>query len=792
MRLKFTFPSTLQHTDRVDCVGWMSADDLYSVGEDHIIYKYNIIQNETIKIAELAQDIYALDMHWLPKGASVSSGGQGSSTISGGKRIIGSDLFVLTTSDGKFCFINKTGRIEKSVEAHRGAAICVRWSPDGSQFATGGEDGQVRIWARSGMLRSNLVQLATPIFCVCWSADNDAVLYCAGKHLVIKPLSPNLKQNSWKAHDQIILKCDWNTVNNLIISAGEDCRYKVWDAVGRPLFASHTFDYPITSLAWAPDGSNFAVGSYNTIRLCDSAGWCHSVEKPKDGSIFGLSWSNDSTQLACGCGTGRVGIGHIIERRIDWRHLEFVLTDSKVITVSNCETELKDKIELKDRLVKMSVGFGYLIVLTSNQGLIYNCKQLGHPALFDLRDMSMSLIVQAEKYFLLSDGINISIYSYEGRLVSTPKLISSKSDSININTVSISPDTIAVRDATDTKSIMFYDISGKPIGDGKLISHAHEINHLALDQMGSANERKLAFADKFQDLFLMHVRVTGQTQRLNHQRIRKLCIFYFSTNIGSFRWNDQNGMLAGMADGKLNIWLYPNVVFIDQSLVDKTTYRIETNDFGKNPSISDFLSCQITIRKSTGALIQCAIPIYYELCLALLDANRAEEALQLCQYISDNSIYALIAVISLHNRDFDSAENAFAQLSNTEMVFCLQNLRSISSKEEREAELALLAGGNLHEAEGYYLQGNKPLHAIMLHLNEHNWDRAIDLTQRHSQYLDIVVGYRQKYLKNYGGGKKETNQKYIQATKTVDIDWNRIDAKLRKELGEDSVLRILE
>ncbi|CAF4407634.1 unnamed protein product, partial [Adineta steineri] len=120
------------------------------------------------------------------------------------------------------------------------------------------------------------------------------------------------------------------------------------------------------------------------------------------------------------------------------------------------------------------------------------------------------------------------------------------------------------------------------------------------------------------------------------------------TNIGSFRWNDQNGMLAGMADGKLNIWLYPNVVFIDQSLVDKTTYRIETNDFGKNPSISDFLSCQITIRKSTGALIQCAIPIYYELCLALLDANRAEEALQLCQYISDNSIYALIAVISLH------------------------------------------------------------------------------------------------------------------------------------------------
>jgi hypothetical protein len=65
-----------------------------------------------------------------------------------------------------------------------------------------------------------------------------------------------------------------------------------------------------------------------------------------------------------------------------------------------------------------------------------------------------------------------------------------------------------------------------------------------------------------------------------------------------------------------------------------STCSIISSDFGKNPSIADFLSCQITIRKSTGALIQSALPIYYELCLDLLTANQAEEALQLCQYIS--------------------------------------------------------------------------------------------------------------------------------------------------------------
>ena len=31
----------------------------------------------------------------------------------------------------------------------------------------------------------------------------------------------------WKAHDGVVLKVDWNPINNLIISGGEDCKYKV-------------------------------------------------------------------------------------------------------------------------------------------------------------------------------------------------------------------------------------------------------------------------------------------------------------------------------------------------------------------------------------------------------------------------------------------------------------------------------------------------------------------------------------------------------------------------------------
>ena len=38
---------------------------------------------------------------------------------------------------GKFHLIGKTGRVEKSVEAHKGAVLSGRWSYDGSALLTG-------------------------------------------------------------------------------------------------------------------------------------------------------------------------------------------------------------------------------------------------------------------------------------------------------------------------------------------------------------------------------------------------------------------------------------------------------------------------------------------------------------------------------------------------------------------------------------------------------------------------------------------------------------------------------
>lgn len=146
MRFKLTIPKEAKHSEPVNCVGWTTADELYSIGEDHIINRSNLINNEVMKVTELSNEIYPIDMHWFPKSAG------------GGRKAGVPDVFVMASNDGKIFIMSKNGKIEKSVEAHNGTCICCRWSYDGTMIVTGGEDGQVKLWSKSGMLRSALVQ----------------------------------------------------------------------------------------------------------------------------------------------------------------------------------------------------------------------------------------------------------------------------------------------------------------------------------------------------------------------------------------------------------------------------------------------------------------------------------------------------------------------------------------------------------------------------------------------------------------------------------------------------------
>ena len=54
---------------------------------------------------------------------------------------------------------------------------------------------------------------------------------------------------------------------------------------------------------------------------------------------------------------------------------------------------------------------------------------------------------------MLVDSSNVYIYSYDGRLVCSPKYPGLRADILNYQTVSLSNDTVAIRDKTDEKGL---------------------------------------------------------------------------------------------------------------------------------------------------------------------------------------------------------------------------------------------------------------------------------------------------------------------------------------------------
>ena len=64
----------------------------------------------------------------------------------------------------------------------------------------------------------------------------------------------------------------------MIVSDGEDCKFKIWyisnfrDFYGRLIYCSNAYDYVINSIKWAPNGEYFAVGAFEMLKLCDKTG----------------------------------------------------------------------------------------------------------------------------------------------------------------------------------------------------------------------------------------------------------------------------------------------------------------------------------------------------------------------------------------------------------------------------------------------------------------------------------------------------------------------------------------
>ena len=588
------------------------------------------------------------------------------------------------------------------------------------------------------------------------------ILYSSGKHLVIRPLTPSAKQTMWKAHDAPVLSADWNAVSGLIVSGGEDCKYRVWDSYGRQLYSSSAADYSISSVAWAPSGQYFAVGSFNMIRLCDKTGWSHSRESPECGSIFSLSWTADSTEVAGGTGSGAVVFGQLVNREVSCAHLEVRQEEPNSLTVLNVLDDAREDLQFKDRVTEMSLSTSHLVVVTATQACIYSTNNWNTPHILELRG-TVSLILQCARHFLMVDTLNgLQVLNFDGRVVSTPKFAAMRPDALSPLNVAYAPDLLACVGHADAKQVVLLDpLTGKQLGS---ITHTIDVEQIAISQIGDLSRRRLAIVDKNRDLYLTPVQGAQEMHKLH-------------TMVESVTWNVENNSLAAAADGHLLVWYYPEVVYMDRELLPQTVSS-QRAEWGKTAEIAEFRGTRVQVRRSDGALHCASVSPYPAMLERFCAGGEWEPALRLCRYVKSNELWACLAAMAIAGKELHTAEVAYAAIEQVDKLLFMCHIKELPTVEAREAEL-LLFRRRMPEAIQVLVQGGWIYRAIKMCIRLFLWEKAYELARTHRVHIDTVLYYRGKYLERHGA--QESLPKLAQAAAAMEVHEETVRAKIDAE-----------
>ena len=783
MRFVVTSGRSGVHTSGVTGVAWTSETGVVSVSDDQTLRMWNG-EGEPLEATLGLDGFYATSLCLAPGGGK---GAESGSSAKGG----GSRSGAVGSSDGSLRLFSSLPKWETVVEeAHEGAVLGVAYTADGGSLASCGEDGALKVWSRTGVLRSVLLTQPRPVYALAWGVcppgaeDSSsssssgsgggggapAVAVTAGSAVIVKPIDPSRKMEKWKAHDGLVLALDWCRGNGLLVTGGEDGVYKVWDAFGRPLYAGSGWENAITSIAWAPDGSLFAVGSYETLALADASGWTHSLDAVRHaGSIQALEWSSDSSHVVGAGAGGEVVFGYVSGRHVAWRNFDVTLVEPTLVRVVDVANEFEDELSFRDRVVKLSLAGDHLVAATTHQIHIYATDAWSTPVITDVRTR-IDAILQTSKYFgLLDTSSGLTILSYDGRVVSSPRLRLGSGDILSPDAVSLSPDTVAVVDPSNGAKVLLFDTgSGRALDE--VIVSSRPIAKVALSQTGSPSERKVVFVDTAGELWIASV-VAPEPVRL-------------ATMVSAVAWSETGDMLVAYSDSSLVTWYYPAVAFLASSLVDatKTADASLASTLGRSPEILSFVDTHVTLRTDGGALAHATISPYPQMLAQYAASRDWKDAVNLCRFVNSELEWAVLAALAVAAKELGPAEIAFAQINQVDKLEHISRIAAIPSPDRRLAELALFCG-KPDEAEAALLKANLVYWAVDLNIRLFKWSRALDIAQRHDPSLEpIVCTHRSDYLEDFD--RAESDEAFLAAQARVDIDIDRIrelEAGLRQE-----------
>ncbi|XP_058808817.1 intraflagellar transport protein 80 homolog isoform X6 [Phymastichus coffea] len=828
------------HSKAVTCVTWISSDEIYSCGDDHSLmcWKFEDGAINSRVVAELPEDFYPTDMQWQPRPAQASG--------VGAVKKQSLDVLLISTADGKFHLVSRAGRVEKSVQAHTGATLSGKWSQDGSALMTGKPIGGRRIartgtndnaWvdarSRRGRADKGLVAQRHAAFHRGPRQPRGVRVRLEPRRLV-HPLLPGVVTARAVAHGErqayqvgssrrprarrrlesiprshrvrrrrLPLQGEPRSRGNDARPISVDLRApQVWDANGAILYASGPGDQPITALSWCSSGSYFAVGSFNAVKLCDRSGWPHSTEKLQVGSVYDVAWSSDGTQAALACSSGSVPIAHVIERRLAYGGYEATLIKRKAVLVSEVGSDVRETLDIAERVVQLAFGFDHLVAVTPSQCHVYSVKNWNTPAIVDLKGGSVSAVLLADKHFLLLEWNAMSLFNYQGRSLGAPRWKNMTAEPLYPPCVSVCCDTIVARDQTNrrrerpsrdlrrsaAKARLSLSLSlslsvalscaraggvaEEAAGRGPALraragrdEPGPELRGRTRRPAARARGRQSRPVPRARALGRLRARLQnsgdGAERRLGERRQRAgRHARHHSVRLAVPQLPALRRPQARAQDARRQGQQVTRAPSLDDhgrtdSLSLSSSFHSE---FGKQPAIVSVSNGLVTVRRGDGALVVSSFYAFVGTLHRHILNGQWDEAVSVCRIVQSDTLWTCLAVMAIDGRQLNIAEEACAAVARFDKVDYIRYIKEMPNETERLAEMALLAG-DLLGAEGILLQSAMIAEAIRMNLQMYNWSRALELALKHKKLLAEVLDARKRYLETLE--KREVNRSFL-------------------------------
>ena len=209
--------------------------------------------------------------------------------------------------DGSVKLWSRSGEPLKTIDTQQSSVRSISWSSDGQTLATSGDDGSVKLWSRSGEPLKTIDTQQSSVRSVSWSSDGQT-LATGGDDGSVKLWSRSGKPlKTIDAQQSIVWSVSWSSDGQTLATGGDDGSVKLWSRSGEPLKTIDAQQGNVWSISWSSDGQTLATsGDDGSVKLWSRSGEPLKTIDAQQGIVWSVSWSSDGQTLATGGDDGRV------------------------------------------------------------------------------------------------------------------------------------------------------------------------------------------------------------------------------------------------------------------------------------------------------------------------------------------------------------------------------------------------------------------------------------------------------------------------------------------------------